>query len=644
MDLKKQIVHSYRQHSNLVLYGVIGLTGALIDMLIYLVLVKYTLVPAPIASLMSVSMGVVNNFILNSAFNFKKHDHLPYRFASFYIVGLMGAVLSAILIYLLIKYMSLTPVWAKVATIIPVVLIQYGINKAVTFRDSSFSAKYQRYINTIAVVGPVVLLLGFMLYIGRSSPVGYDDAYNLQISSNLAQSGSYATNGAEFDGTKKLFDPYISTGAIVLVPTALMIKIFGNTLIAAQIVPIIFSVALIILLMLLVRRVAQEYEIENAGLAKLVGGILTVVITLSLANTENLLIFPLGEVPAVVCILAAALLLSNQRFALAAICYGFAINAKLISLLALPAFIVLVFVYAAGGLRSKCATLMKFCVVVAVPSLLFEVYRFVSLDYNFSMYKHSVKQMLDFIFIGGSGLNSQAVSPLRTLLARIESFADSIPIGNNFLAVVLLLCVVSFSLFYVVSQLRYVHIPKKLKAIFASKIISLLTLIFILWMGWWLLASDRNFYRHVFPALVLLVVLSVGVLLHFLKYRSESFKTYVLIVVYLLAITALIVEAYSFRPRFSSSTQKMDAVKVGAYYRGKELVHVGWWQNPEMQYLLNQKSKPVDFDQDTVVPNVLLDETFRTHDPELYARTLYLCDSVEKLSERYEVCELHVRK
>ena len=71
-----------RSHRQLVAYGLIGLSGATLDFLGYLVLYKYFGVAPPLASFISVTLGITNNFILNSRFNFKVSDNLWARFAS----------------------------------------------------------------------------------------------------------------------------------------------------------------------------------------------------------------------------------------------------------------------------------------------------------------------------------------------------------------------------------------------------------------------------------------------------------------------------------------------------------------------------------------------------------------------------------
>lgn len=130
--------HIYTKHRQIILYGIIGSIGALLDLLLYILFYKALHIPPFIASFLSVSLAIANNFVLNNRYNFKKGDHTLLRFASFYITGCVGAILSAILIFILFDMLHIGPTLAKILTIIPVVLLQYFINKTVSFADDPY--------------------------------------------------------------------------------------------------------------------------------------------------------------------------------------------------------------------------------------------------------------------------------------------------------------------------------------------------------------------------------------------------------------------------------------------------------------------------------------------------------------------------
>lgn len=118
----------------LILYGFIGVSGAVLDFLVYAIFVNYLKINPSIASFLSVSLGIVNNFILNSFYNFKVNDYLFRRFISFYLIGIIGAIISSFMILVLYNLMHVNAMTSKIITIIPIVLLQYIINKKTSFK------------------------------------------------------------------------------------------------------------------------------------------------------------------------------------------------------------------------------------------------------------------------------------------------------------------------------------------------------------------------------------------------------------------------------------------------------------------------------------------------------------------------------
>jgi putative flippase GtrA len=131
-ELVATVLRIARQRRQLLIYGIIGVSGATLDFVGYIILYKYFHIAPPIASFLSVTVGITNNYILNSRFNFKVNDNHFKRFLNFYTIGLTGAVLSAVLIAAL-QHFGVGPTLAKVLTIPPIVLGQYIFNKRISF-------------------------------------------------------------------------------------------------------------------------------------------------------------------------------------------------------------------------------------------------------------------------------------------------------------------------------------------------------------------------------------------------------------------------------------------------------------------------------------------------------------------------------
>ncbi len=129
----RKITHLFRDR-NFILYVLIGIFGATIDFVAFLIFHKIFNIEPAIASFMSVSIGIINNFIINSRHNFKVTDRLWIRFCQFYSIGVGGALLSTILIYALYNLLQIDATLAKLMTIPPVVLLQYLLNITFSFK------------------------------------------------------------------------------------------------------------------------------------------------------------------------------------------------------------------------------------------------------------------------------------------------------------------------------------------------------------------------------------------------------------------------------------------------------------------------------------------------------------------------------
>ena len=120
-----------------VLYCVIGASCASLDFLLYSFLV-WLEVHHQIANAIGYTSGTVLSFLLNARFNFRTRDWLTLRFLSFCSVAFLGwAASSAGILYATVDRLGWNKYLAKLATIVVVVLLQYNLNRLISFRKSS---------------------------------------------------------------------------------------------------------------------------------------------------------------------------------------------------------------------------------------------------------------------------------------------------------------------------------------------------------------------------------------------------------------------------------------------------------------------------------------------------------------------------
>ena len=128
----KQLYYRFR---NLILYGIIGGFCAALDFGVYSVLCYWDFMPYLWANIISIHIGIFTSFVLNRSLNFKVKDKVTTRFLSFYTVGLVGLGISELMLYLMVTKGGWNEIVCKLISIVVVALIQFLLNKYITFRN-----------------------------------------------------------------------------------------------------------------------------------------------------------------------------------------------------------------------------------------------------------------------------------------------------------------------------------------------------------------------------------------------------------------------------------------------------------------------------------------------------------------------------
>ena len=124
----------YNRFRNLILYGIIGGFCAALDFGIYTALCYWDIMPYLWANVISIHIGIFTSFVLNRSLNFKIKDKAAIRFLSFYAVGLVGLGISELMLYLMVTVGGWNEMVCKLITIVVVALVQFVLNKYITFR------------------------------------------------------------------------------------------------------------------------------------------------------------------------------------------------------------------------------------------------------------------------------------------------------------------------------------------------------------------------------------------------------------------------------------------------------------------------------------------------------------------------------
>lgn len=119
----------------LVKYVLIGVLGLVVDFGIYTILTHFKM-NVEIANIISSTCGIINNFLWNSYTNFKVHDRMMLRFISYFIVGQITTVFTTVSLFIFVTKLGYPHLIVKIVATFVATLIQFVINKVVTFRKA----------------------------------------------------------------------------------------------------------------------------------------------------------------------------------------------------------------------------------------------------------------------------------------------------------------------------------------------------------------------------------------------------------------------------------------------------------------------------------------------------------------------------
>lgn len=119
----------------LVKYVLIGILGLVVDFGIYTILTSLK-INVELANIISSTCGIINNFFWNSYTNFKVHDKLWLRFISYFLVGQITTVFTTVSLFIFVTRLGFPHLIVKIVATFIATLIQFVINKVITFRKS----------------------------------------------------------------------------------------------------------------------------------------------------------------------------------------------------------------------------------------------------------------------------------------------------------------------------------------------------------------------------------------------------------------------------------------------------------------------------------------------------------------------------
>jgi UDP-galactopyranose mutase len=120
----------------IILYALIGLCCATLDSVVFLFLRKIG-INLYVSNFISVNLGIISSFLLNTFVNFKVKDKLKIRAVKFFAVGYGGLALSMLIMHIGVDILNGREMFIKILSVFIVAAVQFTINKLFTFKKKN---------------------------------------------------------------------------------------------------------------------------------------------------------------------------------------------------------------------------------------------------------------------------------------------------------------------------------------------------------------------------------------------------------------------------------------------------------------------------------------------------------------------------
>lgn len=232
--------------------------------------------------------------------------------------------------------------------------------------------------NAAFVVLAVVVALAYLALAWDQVHYGleYDEAYLLTVVRNIAQGNGFVDDGVTFATSGTAFDPRISTGPVLLLPSAAVWALSGESLALTRLVPVAFFALLLAATAWLYARWGGRW----AAVAAVAGPLLLPVLEPDLTSRSLVPGRFVGEIAATSLLVLATALLLRRNYFWAGLTAGLSIQVKLNFalpvLVLLAAWAVVTWFSERGDVPRL---LLRFVPGLLLPTLAFEAYKAVTL-------------------------------------------------------------------------------------------------------------------------------------------------------------------------------------------------------------------------------------------------------------------------
>lgn len=122
-------------NKHFIYYILIGASATLVDTSIFYVLNEFAGFSIILSNCISLTIGILLSFYLNSHFNFRKKNRFLRRLLFFSVILLFGMLIGTSILYVMVNTAGINKIASKVISVIVTGVFQYLFNSRITFRD-----------------------------------------------------------------------------------------------------------------------------------------------------------------------------------------------------------------------------------------------------------------------------------------------------------------------------------------------------------------------------------------------------------------------------------------------------------------------------------------------------------------------------
>jgi len=127
----------FRQSDEFIKFCVVGTSGVIVNLGIYVLLTRILKVPIEFASLIAIEISILSNFILNNMWTFKRRKTRAAFFRKlwrFHLVSGVAGLMNYSTLLLLVRVFSLWDIFAYLTGIAAGILVNYFLNSVWTWK------------------------------------------------------------------------------------------------------------------------------------------------------------------------------------------------------------------------------------------------------------------------------------------------------------------------------------------------------------------------------------------------------------------------------------------------------------------------------------------------------------------------------